>query len=121
MKRLLPFIFSIAAFAMAISVFAAEYTVNVSVTGGSPQRLSTLLNNAGYSGTMTLDSLTTCNPDTNTVDLYRGQANVNSTNSLVLHPGDCFTDPPGAYAVDASQIYLRTSSTQPATVILRSR
>lgn len=118
MKRTLSLVLLLV---LAISVFAAEFTVNVSVTSGSPRRLSTLLNTAGYSGTMTLDALTICNPDSNASDLYRGNSSVSSTNSLVLHPGDCFTDPPGAYAVDATQIYLRTSVTENATVVLRSR
>lgn len=107
---------------LAISIFAiGEDTRNVSVPAGSPQRLSALLVTAGYSGSMTLDSLTICNPDTNTVDLYKGNSNVNATNSLVLHPGDCFTEPPGARPPDPTQMYLRVTATQPATVILRSR
>lgn len=118
MKRLLSLILLLA---LAITVFATEFTVTFSVPAGSPQRLSTLLSNAGYSGTMTLDALTTCNPDTNAGDLYRGQSNVSATNSLVLHPGDCYTDPPGARPPDATQIYLRVSTTQTATVVLRSR
>lgn len=119
MNRTLSFVLLLV---LAISIFAVgEDARNVSVPAGSPQRLSALLVTAGYSGSMTLDALTICNPDTNTADLYKGNSNVSATNSLILHPGDCFTEPPGARPPDPTQMYLRVATTQPATVILRSR
>lgn len=107
--------------ALAITVFAREFAATFSCPSGSAQRLSTLLDTAGYSGSMTLDALTTCNPETNTADLYRGQSNVDSTNSFVLHPGDCYTEPAGARPPDPTQIYYRVYTTQNVTVVLRER
>lgn len=107
-----------------VTVLAKDFSGTFSVTGGSPQRLSTILAANGYTGDgaiMQLDLLTICNPSANANHLYVGQSNVSSTNGYDLAPGVCNTWPPGTRPTDASQVWLLTATTQSEMISLRSR
>lgn len=106
---------------LAITVFASHYNRTISVTGGSPQRLSSVLSGDGYGGSFLLDELTICVPSTNTNTLYLGQSNVSSSNGFPLEPGSCYTQRSATTPIDAGAIYLRVSSTESEQFSLRSR
>jgi|SRR5712671_3309489 len=123
MKRIFLLVFALALI-FTVPVFAKDFSATCSVTGGSPQRLSTILVANGYTGDgaiMQLDLLTICNPSANANHLYVGQSNVSSTNGYDLAPGVCNTWPPGTRFTDASQVYLWTATTQSEMISLRSR
>lgn len=105
----------------ALNALAGPYNRRISVSGGSPQRLSTVLSGAGYLGTMALDELTVCVPNANSNTLYIGQSDVSTSNGFALAPGTCFTQRGSTTAIDASSIYIRVVSTESESFSLRSR
>lgn len=124
MKRHFLILFALLAMIFAVSVFAKEFSGSFSVTGGSPQRLSNILVDNGYTGdgaTMSLDLLTICNKPGNANHLYFGQSNVSASNGFDLAPGDCYTWPPGTRGTDATQVYLYVSTSEAEMINLRSR
>ena len=110
--------------ALTIGGFAfTQYNRTISVTGASPQRLSSVLSNAGYTAPDTLDELTICNPTAAANTLYLGQSDVSAANGFPLLAGDCKTeravDP--ARPILAGQIYLFVASTQSVNFSIRSK
>lgn len=100
-----------------------EFAKRVSIAGGSPApQISAALSTAGYLGGSQLDELTIKNPSANANSLYLGSSStVTSTTGFELAPGVSITYRSGARAVDASRLYLFTSSTQNAEITLRER
>lgn len=111
-------VFALMVLAAAIA-FAGEYNRRVSVTGASPQRVSTLMNTAGYNGTMLVDEWTACNSGAATV--YIGQNNVSASNGFALASGDCKTERKASVGIDLTQKYLYVASTQNVDISLRSQ
>ncbi len=109
---------------LAITVFAKDWSRTFSLTGGSPQRLSTVITANGYTGfdaITSLDVLTVCNPTASTVTLYFGQSDVNASNGFPLVAGICYTWPPGTRPSDAQNIFLFKATTENIHVSIRSR
>lgn len=122
MKKLLTLAIVLA---LAITVFAGTpFNRKISVTGASPQRLSTVLTTAGYAGaTMQMAELEICNPITNAANIYLGQSDVSASNGYPLEPGTCKPQEATTQQdnIDAQQIFLFTASTQDVVISLRSK
>jgi hypothetical protein len=101
----------------------SHFNGQLSVKGGSPQRLSALLMGNGYTGQMLLEELTICDSDDSSDTLYLGQSNVNSTNGYSLLQGECYTQRAASPqdVIDATQIYLFIKVDGKAKIILRSK
>lgn len=109
MKKLkLIFVFLILAALFSGAVRAAEFNRSCSVTGGSAQRLSTVLTTCGYTGAYSVRELTITNPDDAANDLYVGRSDVDATNGVKYVPGASRH----RMNSDITQIYLFVSSTQ---------
>jgi len=107
---------------VTVAYAADQYNRQVSVTGGSPQRLSAVLATAGYAGTMSLDELELCNPSGAANTLYVGEPDVSSTNGYpVAAGGTCWHQQAADRPIDATKLYLRVATTQNVVVSLRSR
>lgn len=117
MKRLSAILLTLL---LAITIFAQEFNRSINVAGGAARKLSTVLSDGGYSGAMTLDALTICNPDAATNTLYIGQSDVSASNGFALTAGDCYTWPSGQRPTDAGRIYLFAATSQKAEISLRS-
>jgi hypothetical protein len=105
----------------ALSV-RAEFIKQVSVTGGSAQRLSTLLVASGYAGPTSLDELTIKVPDGNSNTLYYGSSSaVNASTGFPLNPGDSKTWRAAGAPIEASSIYLYVATTESEAVDIRER
>ncbi|MDQ3920280.1 MAG: hypothetical protein M3348_17595 [Acidobacteriota bacterium] len=108
---------------LVVAAFGSQWNRQVSVTGGSAQRLDGVLAAGGYSATAMLAELTICNPPSNANTLYVGQSDVDATNGVPLAPGDCKTERATnpQDAIQAAQIYLYVSGTQNAAFSVRSK
>lgn len=108
---------------LVLTVFAldTEWAGTFTVTGGSSQRLSSMLSVAGYTGLYNVDSVTWCNPSTNAGNMVFGKQNITMSTGFILTPGQCYTPPSGTRPSDLSAIYFRVLTDQPAMVALRSR
>lgn len=100
-----------------------QFNRTISVTGGSAQRLSTVLASGGYSSPETLDELTICNPAGAANTLYLGQSDVDASNGFPLLAGECKTERAVSTGnpVQSGQIYLFTATTQSAAFSVRSK
>lgn len=112
--------------AMALGVVADSTTVfnrACSVTGGSAQRMSTVLSTCGYTGNPVLAEYTILNPSTSTNSVFVGQSDVDATNGYELEPGTTSTrrsfgssDP-----IESNRIYLFVATTQNVHFSIRGR
>lgn len=111
----------VALLVLTISV-SAEFTKLVSITGGSAQRLSISLSDAGYTGTASVDELTFCVPSANANTMYLGsQSNVNASTGFPIEPGTCITYRAGGRAINMASFYVFTNTTESAAISLRER
>lgn len=101
----------------------AEFSKQVSITQGSPApRLSDALVTAGYTGAMSMDEMTICDPIANTKSFFLGSnANVNASTGFEIPPGVCVTYRSAARAVNAASFFVFTATTQNAAITLRER
>lgn len=112
--------------AMMLGVVADSTTVfnrTCSVTGGSAQRMSTVLSTCGYTGNPVLTEYTILNPSTAANSVFVGQSDVDATNGYEIEPGTTSTrrsfgpsDP-----IESNRIYLFVSSTQNVSFSVRGR
>lgn len=122
MKRLaLVFILLVCSVAFA----STHFVKMCSVTGGSGQRLSTVLTTAGYTGSVAVMDLEICNPSDATNALYIGSVStVNASTGAKLVQGQC-RHFPGSTVMhdfnDTSKIWLFVATTQNAEIWVRSR
>jgi hypothetical protein len=107
----------------ALAVRATTWNRTCSVTGGSAQRLSTVLTTCGFAGTLALKELTVKNPDAATYDLYVGSSDVDATNGYKLSPGDSKTwrSSGGTDVVEPSQMYLYQTTTESKSFSARAQ
>lgn len=92
---------------------ASDFNKTLSVSGGSPRRLSDLLVNGGYTGVPDqVQWLTICVPSANANTLYLGQSNVSASNGFPLEPGTCNTLPYSTVPITTSRIYLFVATTE---------
>jgi hypothetical protein len=119
--KLIPALLALSCcFALAVS--AAEFDKTISVSGGSSQRLSTLLTTAGYAGSYNLRTLTICNPSTSANTLYIGDTSTDTTSGFPVEAGACYTYPPlpSGDAYPATGFWLYTATTQNAGISAHS-
>ena len=108
--------------ALAVVVMAGPYNRKISVTGGSAQKLITVLESATYSGSATASELTICVPSSNVNTLYLGQSDVSATNGFPIDPGGCKTERDASGSpIDMTRIYLFVSSTESEVFSVRTR
>jgi hypothetical protein len=107
----------------AVPVPAASLNRACSVTGGSAQRLSTVMTVCGWTGSYNLTELVITNPDDAANDLYVGESDVSTVNGVRYRPGDSrhrrstgSGDP-----IQATAAYLWVSSTQNVFISARSQ
>jgi hypothetical protein len=107
---------------LVVSVFAAEFDKTVSVTGGSAQRLSTVLVANGWTGPYQLKELTITNPNTATLTIYVGQSTV-VTDGRPLEPGESITyrSSGSGDGIDSTQKFIYVSSTQNVGISARAQ
>jgi hypothetical protein len=108
-------------FVAVASADSRHFNRTCSVTGGSAQRLSTVLSTCGHTGTVNATELTIQNSAA--ANLYVGQSDVDATNGYVLEPGTSSTRRSSnpADPIDTSQIYLFVAVTQNAGFSVRTR
>lgn len=116
MKRIRSFttLLTIAlALALVPSALASDFNKTLSVSGGSPRRLSDLLVDGGYAGNPDqVQVLTICVPSSNSNTLYLGQSNVDASTGFPLEPGTCDTIPYSNVSITTSRIYLFVATTE---------
>jgi hypothetical protein len=102
---------------------ANEFNETCSVTGGSAQKLSTVLTACGYADYTGLRELSLLNPDDAANDLYIGRSNVSASHGYKRSPGDSKTWRAAGDAdqIQAGQIYLYVATTQNVMISLRSK
>lgn len=100
----------------------AEFHRLASVTGGSGQRLTTVLTTAGYTGGDHVDELILCNPTGSANTLYLGSASsVNASTGFPIVAGTCERWRAAGRPVDLSTYYLFVATTQGAAISVRQR
>lgn len=101
----------------------AEFTRQVSITGGSPaKKLTTMLAVAGYTGNTQLDEITMCVPSANVNSMYLGNnSSVNAATGYEMAPGDCLTFRAAARPADIEQMFFYVQTTEKLAVTLRQR
>jgi hypothetical protein len=107
----------------AVPIDPAQINFNrrIPLKGGSRQRLSDVLTEGGYKGSMLLQELTIRNLDSDDV-IYYGESDVNEANGNPLDQGSAYTWRVGGQQdiIDARQIYLFTGKDGRIGITLRS-
>lgn len=107
---------------IAPTVFSStEYDRSFQNTGGSAQKILTIVAANGYTGGAQALELTACNPAA--ANLYAGKSDVSASNGFRLLPGECYTwrATSATDFVDLSQKYVFTAADQTVQFTIRGK